>query len=313
MAHLTYGLHHGEGFIVITGEVGAGKTTLVDRLLSQIDPHSFLPAKIVTSQLGGDDLLHMAAGAFGIDHAGLAKGTLLSRIQEFVLAEFAAGRRSLLIIDEAQNLSFEALEELRMLSNIVVGNTTALQSFLLGQPQFRTVLGNPALDQLRQRIIAAYHLGPLDENDTRGYIEHRLSCAGWNGTLIFDEGCYGPIYRHTGGVPRRINGLCSRLLLFGFLEGCHTLSASDVEKVASELRDELSAVTSGGPVLAAAKRLMPNGILDAASSERLDTLERMIAGHDQAIRRLVEIMAHYFQSVDNDESLDEHQSAELRR
>src|SRR5579864_938168 len=181
MAHLTYGLHHAEEFIVITGEVGAGKTMLVDRLLSQVDPHSFVAAKIVTSQLGGDDLLRMVSSGLGIDHTGLPKASLLTRIQDFVLAQFRAGRRSLLIIDEAQNLSFEALEELRMLSNIVVGTVTALQSFLLGQPQFRAVLGNPALDQLRQRITAAYHLGPLNEADTRAYVEHRLSCAGWSG------------------------------------------------------------------------------------------------------------------------------------
>src|SRR5262245_57720634 len=169
MAHLTYGLHHAEGFIVITGEVGAGKTMLVDRLLAEIDPRSFIAARIVTSQLGGDDMLRMVASALGLDHAGLPKATVLTRIQEFVIGQVAGRRRALLIVDEAQNLSCEALEELRMLSNIVVGTATALQSFLLGQPQFRTVLGNPALDQLRQRITAAYHLGPLNEADTRGY------------------------------------------------------------------------------------------------------------------------------------------------
>src|SRR4051812_39464661 len=135
MAHLTYGLHNAEGFIIITGEVGAGKTMVVDCLLSQIDPRSFVAAKIVTSQLGGDDLLRMVSAGFGIDHAGLPKAGLLNRIQEFILSLSGGGRRALLIIDEAQNLSFDALEELRMLSNIVAGTTTALQSFLVGQPQ----------------------------------------------------------------------------------------------------------------------------------------------------------------------------------
>src|SRR5207237_9470692 len=126
-------------------------------------------AKIVTSQLGGDDLLRMVASGFGLDHDGIPKAGLLNRIQEFVLSQSAARRRALLIIDEAQNLSLEALEELRMLSNIVVGTQTALQSFLLGQPQFRAILGNPALEQLRQRITAAYHLRPLSETNTRAY------------------------------------------------------------------------------------------------------------------------------------------------
>jgi general secretion pathway protein A len=304
MAHLTYGLHHAEGFIVITGEVGAGKTMLVDRLLSQIDPHSFLTAKIVTSQLGGDDMLRMVASGFGLDHAGLPKATLLTRIQEFVLSQFAAGRRALLIIDEAQNLSLEALEELRMLSNIVVGTATALQSFLLGQPQFRLVLGNQALDQLRQRITAAYHLGPLSEADTRGYIEHRLSCAGWKGDPQFADDCFALIYRHTGGVPRRINSLCSRLLLFGFLEGNHAISAADTEQVADDLRTELSAVaTANGTANGAG--FLPAGAENtaplAAICERLGTLERMTANHDRTLRRVIEIMASYLNNAAADE------------
>jgi general secretion pathway protein A len=297
MAHMTYGLHHAEGFIVITGDVGAGKTMLVDRLLSQIDPNSYLTARIVTSQLSGDDLLRMVAAAFGIEDAGMAKGALLARIQEFVQLQVGGGRRALLIIDEAQNLSFEALEELRMLSNIAVGTATGLQSFLLGQPQFREVLGASALDQLRQRITAAYHLGPLNEPDTRGYIEHRLACAGWKGDPQFSDDCFGPIYGYTGGVPRRINTLCSRLLLCGFLDGSHTISAADAEQVAAELDSELSAVATASPVSNG------HGSPDAGAAagppvsalfERLDSLERRAAGHDRAIRRVVEIMASYF-------------------
>src|SRR5436309_2809435 len=303
MAHLTYGLHHAEGFIVITGEVGAGKTMLVDRLLSEIDPRSFLTARIVTSQLGGDDMLRMVASGFGLDHAGLPKATLLTRIQEFVLAQFAARRRALLVIDEAQNLSLEALEELRMLSNIVVGTTTVLQSFLLGQPQFRVIMGNPALDQLRQRITAAYHLRPLSEADTRAYIEHRLHCAGWKGDPQLTDDCFPAIYRHTDGVPRRINSLCSRLLLFGFLEGSHTITAADAEQVAGELRSELSAVTAtGGPAkangTAVSLPVAGNSLPLAAISERLETLERMTINHDRTLRRVIELIASYIEKAE---------------
>ena len=184
-----------------------------------------------------------------------------------------------------------------MLSNIVVGTATGLQSFLLGQPQFREVLGNSALDQLRQRITAAYHLGPLNEADTRGYIEHRLVCAGWKGDPRFLDDCFGPIYSYTGGVPRRINTLCSRLLLCGFLDGSHTISAADAEQVAAELDAELSAVATmnhaangqGSPSAEAA-----NGPSASVLYERLDSLERRAEGHDRAIRRVVEIMASYF-------------------
>src|SRR6201994_878464 len=199
MAYLVYGLHHAEGFIIITGEVGAGKTILVDNLLTTISPESFVTAKIVTSQLGGDDLLHLVAAGFGIAQEGLGKGALLHRITDFVITQLRASKRALLIVDEAQNLSFEALEELRMLSNIVVDKTMALQSFLLGQPQFRGMLGSPRLEQLRQRVTAGYHLGPLSEGETRAYVEHRLRRADWKGDPQFADDCFSLIYRHTGG------------------------------------------------------------------------------------------------------------------
>src|SRR6516164_397253 len=249
MAYLVYGRHHAEGFIIVTGEVGAGTTILVENLLSTIDQTNFITAKIVTTQLAGDDLLQLVAGGFGIAKEGLAKGSLLQRISDFVLAQRRNGKRMLLIVDEAQNLSFEALEELRMLSNIVVDRTMALQSFLLGQPQFRAVLGSPRLEQLRQRVTAAYHLGPLNEAESRAYVEHRLRRAEWKGDPHFTEDCFPLIHQCTGGVPRQINTLCSRLLLFGFLEELHTLTAHAVEKVANDLREEI-ALAATAPAVA---------------------------------------------------------------
>ena len=295
MAYLVYGLHHADGFVIITGEVGAGKTILVDNLLSTIDQSNFVIAKIVTTQLAGDDLLHLVAAGFGIAKEGLAKGALLQRITDFVLAQQRNGRRVLLIVDEAQNLSFEALEELRMLSNIVVGKNMALQSFLLGQPQFRAMLGSPLLEQLRQRVTAAYHLGPLSEGETRAYVEHRLRRADWSGDPQFAEDCFPMIYRHTGGVPRQINTLCSRLLLFGFLEELHTLQAAVVDKVANDLRQEMAVVTqdsaSEGP------HAEPNGRAEAMTevSKRLSALEENVSRHGRVIKRAIEIAATYFQ------------------
>jgi general secretion pathway protein A len=295
MAYLVYGLHHAEGFIIITGEVGAGKTILVDNLLSTIDQSNFIIAKIVTSQLSGDDLLHLVAGGFGIAKEGLTKGALLQRITEFVLAQQRNGKRALLIVDEAQNLSFEALEELRMLSNIVVARTMALQSFLLGQPQFRATLGSPRLDQLRQRVTAAYHLGPLSEAETRAYVEHRLRRADWKGDPEFVDDCFPLIYRNTGGVPRQINTLCSRLLLFGFLEELHILPATAVEKVASDLREELSVVTAAPAVDIAVGQA--NGSAQSISelTRRLRALEENVDRHGRVIKRAIEIATSYFQ------------------
>src|SRR5271166_3408368 len=295
MAYLVYGLHHAEGFIIITGEVGAGKTILVDNLLSTIDQSNFITAKIVTTQLAGDDLLHLVAGGFGIAKEGLAKGSLLQRINDFVLAQQRSGKRLLLIVDEAQNLSFEALEELRMLSNIVGDKTMALQSFLLGQPQFRSTLGSPRLEQLRQRVTAAYHLGPLNEVETRAYVEHRLRRADWKDDPQFTEDCFPLIYQHTGGVPRQINTLCSRLLLFGFLEELHTLTASAVEKVATDLKQEIAVVTVQPDVNSSKPEA--NGRSEAVSqiSQRIDILEESVQRHGRVIKRAIEIAASYFQ------------------
>jgi putative secretion ATPase (PEP-CTERM system associated) len=295
MAYLVYGLHHAEGFIIITGEVGAGKTILVENLLSTIDRSSFVTAKIVTTQLAGDDLLHMVAAGFGIAKEGLAKGPLLQRISEFALAQHRNNKRVLLVVDEAQNLSFEGLEELRMLSNILVDRTMALQSFLLGQPQFRATLGSPRLEQLRQRVTAAYHLGPLNEGESRAYVEHRLRRADWKGDPDFTEDCFPLIHQRTGGVPRQINTLCSRLLLFGFLEQLHTLTAGSVEKVANDLRDEISLVAS--PSADTAAPIEPNGRGDdlLQITRRLGALEDSVDKHGRVIKRAIEIAASYFQ------------------
>ena len=296
MAYLIYGLHHAEGFIVITGEVGAGKTILVENLLSTIDRSSFVTAKIVTTQLAGDDLLYMVAAGFGIVKEGLAKGPLLQRISEFVLAQHRNGKRVLLIVDEAQNLSFEALEELRMLSNIVFDRTMALQSFLLGQPQFRATLGSPRLEQLRQRVTAAYHLGPLGEGESRAYVEHRLRRADWKDDPHFADDCFPIIHQRTGGVPRQINTLCSRLLLFGFLEELHTLTAHSVEKVANDLREEIALVAA--PPAAANSPAEPVGRDEALSqiSRRLGVLEDSVYKQGRIIKRAIEIAASYLQS-----------------
>ena len=181
-----------------------------------------------------------------------------------------------------------------MLSNIIVGKTMALQSFLLGQPQFRVMLGSPLLEQLRQRVTAAYHLGPLSEGETRAYIEHRLRRADWKDDPQFTEDCFPVIHRHTGGVPRQINTLCSRLLLFGLLEELHTLQAAVAEKVANDLRQEMAVVTQDQVSHAA-----PNGRSEAVSevAKRLSALEENVNRHERVIKRAIEIMATYFQSV----------------
>lgn len=244
MAYLTYGLNQGEGFIVITGDIGTGKSTLVGHLLSQLDSTRFIAAKVVTTQIEADDTLRMVASAFGIPQENRDKATLLREIESFLISTQEMGRRVLLIIDEVQNLPVASLEELRMLSNFQVDERSVLQCYLLGQPQFRNTLSSERLEQLRQRVIASYHLKPLDADDTRAYIEHRMAMVGGTDNPKFTDDAYTAIFQKTRGVPRRINTLCTRMLLFGFLEERHEIDGAAVDEVFGDMAEEM---TQGGP------------------------------------------------------------------
>lgn len=237
-AYLEYGLNQGEGFIVVTGEVGAGKTTIVRGLLSTLDSEKVLAAQLVSTQLGAEDTLRMVAAAFGVPTRNVGKSDVLLQLEAFLVDATRRGKRCLLIVDEAQNLSPRAVEELRMLSNFQFETHALLQSFLIGQPEFRGVMQSPHMQQLRQRVIAACHIGPMTQEETQAYIEHRLKCAGFCGTPLFDSGAYEAVFVASGGIPRRINSLCDRLLLSGFLAGKSEFTPGDVEVVAKELRDE---------------------------------------------------------------------------
>ncbi len=236
LSYLGYGLAQGEGFIVITGDVGAGKSTLVSHLMQSVDKARLTAATIVTSQLGGLDMVHMAAESFGIDTRGLDKASTLKSIENFLHAEARTGRRCLLVVDEAQNLSIDALEELRMLSNFQLGSSALLQIFLLGQPEFRDLVRDAAeLEQLRQRVIATHHLEPMDANEVEPYIVHRLTRAGWNGRPQVTADAYTALYAETGGVPRKLNTLMNRVMLMGAVEQVDVLDGGLVEAVIADM------------------------------------------------------------------------------
>lgn len=240
MAYLDYGLSLGEGFIVISGEVGAGKTTLVRNLFRQLDANSLVAAQLVSTQLDAEDTLRSVAASFGLEHEGLPKSSLLKNLEDFLIAATRQGKRALLVVDEAQNLTPRAVEELRMLSNFQNNDRSLIQTFLLGQPEFRGILQSPNMQQLRQRVVASYHLGPLDSGETQGYIEHRLRTVGWNGHPSFDSDAFAALHRFTGGIPRRINTFCDRLLLFGFLEEKSHFGAAEINEVVSDLKTEVA-------------------------------------------------------------------------
>jgi putative secretion ATPase (PEP-CTERM system associated) len=244
MAYLEYGLAQAEGFIVVTGEVGAGKTMLVRNLFRQLEPEKIVAAQIVNTSLDSDDTLRMVAAAFGLPltQGNPGKTPVLIALEKFFRQCEQQGKRALLVVDEAQNLSPHTVEELRMLSNFQGDNKSLLQTFLLGQPEFRKTLLGDDMKQLRQRITATYHLGPMDLAETKSYIEHRLKTVGWSGNPGFDEGAFDAIYHYTGGIPRRINALCDRLLLMGYLEKLQHFGVSEVNEVIRDIQQEFDTV-----------------------------------------------------------------------
>ena len=240
MSYLEYGLHQGEGFIVITGEVGAGKTTLVRHLFKKLQGENLVAAQLVSTQLDADDTLRMVAAAFGVPHEDSNKATVLKRLENFLINCQNLDKRALLIVDEAQNLSPRAVEELRMLSNFQSQEKSLLQSFLLGQPEFRFTMASEGMQQLRQRVTASYHLGPMDPQDTREYIEHRMRTVGWSHDPHFTDDAFSAIHDFATGIPRKINTVCDRLLLMGYLEEMHEINAAAVNEVVGEIKNEMA-------------------------------------------------------------------------
>ena len=296
-AYLEYGVSRHEGFVVITGEIGAGKTTILRTLIDSLHGSDVVIGHLVTTQLGAEDTLRMVGAAFGFHVKDVSKAELLITLEAFLVGQTSQGKRCLLIVDEAQNLTPQAVEELRMLSNFQFGNQALLQSFMVGQPEFREILQRPEMEQFRQRVAATCHIGPLDAEETQRYIEHRLACAGSRGTPSFEPGAFEAIYRATHGIPRQINSLCDRLLLLGFLSEKTHLTRVDVEDVVRETAEEsfvpvkpqaasASLQATGSEVLpdidlsrmnvtADATQVMSGQLATLVAEQRLDQLQRV--------------------------------------
>lgn len=247
MAYLGYGLAQGEGFIIITGEIGAGKTTLVGHLMASVDPARVNAVKIVTTAVGGDDMLRLVAQALGLSSEGQEKAQLLARVEAYLNDRARAGQRTLLIVDEVQNLPVASLEELRMLSNFQAGGQALLQILMLGQPEFRDTLNSAPLEQLRQRVIATHHLVPMEPEEVGPYITHRMQTVGWAGQPGFTADAFAAIYTYTSGVPRLVNMLVSRVLLLGAVEQAQQLDARVVEAAFADLEADTSAAHAPQP------------------------------------------------------------------
>jgi putative secretion ATPase (PEP-CTERM system associated) len=239
MAYLRYGLRQGEGFIVITGGIGTGKTMLVSNLFNELHDDTVVAAQLVSTQINEDEVLRLISASFGLAHENLSKAALLRNLEAFFRARRAEGRRVLLVVDEAQNLPQRSIEELRMLSNYQQDGQALLQSFLLGQLELKQTLQGQGMEQVRQRIIAGYHLRPLDRQEVQAYVEHRLALVGWRKDPLITDAAFDALFSATGGVPRRVNNLCDRLLLFGSLEELHELSDAHVQTVVEEMAQEV--------------------------------------------------------------------------
>ena len=306
LSYLGYGLAQGEGFIVITGEIGSDKSTLIAHMMQNLDMGQVTVAQIVTSKLDEEEVVHVVAGAMGLDVEGHDKATALTEIEGHLHEEARAGRRCLLVIDESQNLSVSALEELRMFSNFQLGSHPLLQTLLLGQPEFRTTLQNePGLEQLRQRVIAAHHLEPMQKDEIEPYIIHRLKKVGWDGNPSFDQRIFAELHEASGGIPRRVNQIANRLMLLGAVEECSHIDAAMLQSVLTELESERAlpeappAPSTARPQAAKTEKASP-----LASSADAKAIASAFALRDKQITELQQAIYLLSEQVKNTVSTD---------
>lgn len=291
LAYLRYGLAQGEGFVVVTGVPGTGKTMLVKELFETLRSENIVAGLMVTSQVGAEDTLRIIAATFGLSYDGDAKAILLKNLENFFKSRAREGKRVLLVVDEAQNLPLQSLEELRMLLNFELEGRSIFQVFMLGQEELRITLQGGKMEQVRQRVTATYHLRPLEREETREYILHRLATAGWSHDPELTEAAFEEIHRYTGGIPRVINTLCDRLLLYGYLEELHGLDLDAVQLVINEIEQDAvrtkpaARPEPNGPAMPATAEVGEYLLGRGGLEERLAYLESTVASLKKTIQK----------------------------
>jgi len=259
-----------DGFVVITGEIGSGKTTLLQSFLGELDDNIVF-AVVSQTQLTPTQFLQAILTEFGFKPFDKKKVELLDMLNMFLIEQYSAGKKVILIVDEAQNLTARVLEEIRLLSGVETSKEKVLRIILAGQPELKDTLDSDQLKQLVQRVRLRFHLGALDERDTQAYVEHRLKIAGCENADLFDEECYKVIYRYSGGIPRLVNTLCDSTLLTVFSDGKKRVSALEVELTADELGWEVHKDTTGTHLA------MPHLVTEQSEKE---FLTRIVVKHE---------------------------------
>ena len=270
-----------DGFVVITGEIGSGKTTLLQSFLGELEDDVVF-AVVSQTQLNPTQFLQAVLTEFGFKPFKKKKVELLDMLNMFLIEQYSAGKKVILIVDEAQNLSTKVLEEIRLLSGIETSKEKVLRIILAGQPELKETLESDKLKQLVQRVRLRFHLGALDQRDMRAYIEHRILVAGRDEPGLFAEDAFPVIFRYSGGVPRLINTICDSSLLVGFADKIDSITAEDIEATAAELGWQVHEATTG--THQALARLVPKG-------RRKDYVTRI-----EVLRDGDRIADHFFES-----------------
>ncbi|MBT8430805.1 MAG: AAA family ATPase, partial [Gammaproteobacteria bacterium] len=240
-AYLRYALKRGEGIVVITGPPGSGKTTLAERLLNELNPAQTVSVRLIANDLDPIDLLRKLAYSFGLPAEGMDRAMLAHRIERYLIELEHGNRQALVLIDEAQTLSHQSLEAMRLLTDLQSRSRPVLQLFLLGQEGLEDVMCAPGMVQFQQRVIASCRLETMDLAETKAYMWYRLAFADWQGDPSINGPAVMAVYRFSQGLPRHVNKICSRLLLHGCTEEKHSLKQRDVLAVVQDLRGELLA------------------------------------------------------------------------
>jgi putative secretion ATPase (PEP-CTERM system associated) len=299
LSYLRYGIEGHAGFIVITGEIGSGKTTLLQAALRGLDRQTSV-SRLVNTMLDARELIEAVMLDFGLEPApGRSKPHLLRDLAGYLVEQRTAGRLALLVIDEAQNLSLPALEEVRMLSNLETEKSKLIQIVLIGQPNLRDVLGGPELEQLRQRVTVRYHLQPLDSEETHAYINHRLRRAAIGAPLEFSRDVTDLVHLHSQGLPRKINVIADAVLLFGYGEERHTIDVDLTHEVVEELEATGVIAPSEASVASLSRMAVapPTATAPASINHELHRREAQVAERERQLAEQQRILAEEYRLV----------------